>query len=173
MMIDRDEFLKSYNIEQEDFEAADMPWEELAAIYEDYQAMEGKLRNIGKDFVYDYLYDIERAGIHSYRYRTKDPGHLLEKIIRKRVEHFERFKDINRTNYHKYVTDLIGIRVFSCTVRTGSISITILPVCLRMTPGFMYGTGSRILTGIPGIIILQSGPRSTGVTGIPGYTMRT
>lgn len=41
MMIDRDEFLKSYNIEQEDFEAADMPWEELAAIYEDYQAMEG------------------------------------------------------------------------------------------------------------------------------------
>ena len=38
MMIDRDEFLKSYNIEQEDFEAADMPWEELAAIYEDYQA---------------------------------------------------------------------------------------------------------------------------------------
>ena len=59
MMIDRDEFLKSYNIEQEDFEAADMPWEELAAIYEDYQAMEGKLRNIGKDFVYDYLYDIE------------------------------------------------------------------------------------------------------------------
>ena len=53
MMIDRDEFLKSYNIEQEDFEAADMPWEELAAIYEDYQAMEGKLRNIGKDFVYD------------------------------------------------------------------------------------------------------------------------
>ena len=112
MMIDRDEFLKSYNIEQEDFEAADMPWEELAAIYEDYQAMEGKLRNIGKDFVYDYLYDIERAGIHSYRYRTKDPGHLLEKVIRKRVEHFERFKDINRTNYHKYVTDLIGIRVF-------------------------------------------------------------
>lgn len=79
MMIDRDEFLKSYNIEQEDFEAADMSWEELAAIYEDYQAMEGKLRNIGKDFVYDYLYDIERAGIHSYRYRTKDPGHLLEK----------------------------------------------------------------------------------------------
>ena len=63
MMIDRDEFLKSYNIEQEDFEAADMPWEELAAIYEDYQAMEGKLRNIGKDFVYDYLYDIEPESI--------------------------------------------------------------------------------------------------------------
>ena len=48
------------------------------------------------------------------------------------------FKDINRTNYHKYVTDLIGIRVF--LYREDWIhSITILPVCLRMTPGFMYG----------------------------------
>lgn len=111
-MIDRETFLKNYNIEQEDFDAAAMDWEELAAIYEDYQEMEGKLRNIGKDFVYDYLYDIEKAGIHSYRYRTKDPGHLLEKIIRKRIEHFERFKDINRSNYYKYTTDLIGIRVF-------------------------------------------------------------
>lgn len=111
-MIDRDEFLKNYNIEQEDFEAADIPWEELAAIYQDYQTIEGKLRSIGKDFVYDYLYDIEKAGIHSYRYRTKDPGHLLEKIIRKRNEHTERFEHIDRSNYHKYMTDLIGIRVF-------------------------------------------------------------
>lgn len=112
MTIDRDSLLKKYNIELEDFQAAGMPWEELAAIYEDYQANEGKLRNIGKDFVYDYLYDIEKAGIHSYRYRTKDPGHLLEKIIRKRNEQFDRFETINRDNYYKYVTDLIGIRVF-------------------------------------------------------------
>lgn len=111
-MIDKDEFLKNYNIEQEDFEAADMPWEELASIYQDYQTIEGKLRGIGKDFVYDYLYDIEKAGIHSYRYRTKDPGHLLEKIIRKRNEHTERFEHLDRSNYHKYMTDLIGIRVF-------------------------------------------------------------
>ena len=67
---------------------------------------------IGKDFVNDYLYDIERAGIHSYRYRTKNPGHLLEKIIRKRKEDPEKFKDLNRNNYYKYMTDLIGIRVF-------------------------------------------------------------
>ena len=100
MTIDRDSFLKKYNIELEDFQAAGMPWEELAAIYEDYQANEGKLRNIGKDFVYDYLYDIEKAGIHSYRYRTKDPGHLLEKIIRKRNEQFDRFETINRDNYY-------------------------------------------------------------------------
>ena len=99
-MIDKEKFLTSYNIEPEELKADGLDWEELAAIYDDYLSVEGKLRSIGKDFVYDYLYDIERAGIHSYRYRTKDPGHLIEKIIRKRNEHFERFEDINRSNYH-------------------------------------------------------------------------
>ena len=80
-MIDKENFLTSYNIEPEELKAAGLEWEELAAIYDDYLSVEGKLRSIGKDFVYDYLYDIERAGIHSYRYRTKDPGHLIEKII--------------------------------------------------------------------------------------------
>ena len=42
----------------------------------------------------------------------KSPGHLLEKIIRKRKEDPEKFKDLNRNNYYKYMTDLIGIRVF-------------------------------------------------------------
>jgi hypothetical protein len=32
MTIDRDSFLKKYNIELEDFQAAGMPWEELAAM---------------------------------------------------------------------------------------------------------------------------------------------
>lgn len=112
MTIDRDGFLKNYNIELKDLQTAGLPWGELAAIYDDYEANEGRLRSIGKDFVYDYLYDMEKAGIHSYRYRTKDPGHLLEKIIRKRNEQFDRFEAINRENYYKYVTDLIGIRVF-------------------------------------------------------------
>ena len=111
-MFERDAFLRAYNIDEADFKAANIPWEELAAIYDDYLSIEGKLRGIGKEFVNDYLYDIERAGIHSYRYRTKSPGHLLEKIIRKRSEHPGRFDHIDRTNYHKYITDLIGIRVF-------------------------------------------------------------
>lgn len=111
-MFERNAFLRAYNIDEADFKAANVPWEELAAIYDDYLSIEGKLRGIGKEFVNDYLYDIERAGIHSYRYRTKSPGHLLEKIIRKRSEHPGRFDHIDRTNYYKYITDLIGIRVF-------------------------------------------------------------
>lgn len=111
-MLNRELFLKEYNIRYEDLESAAIRWEELMAIYDDYARTERQLRGIGRDFVDEYLYDTEKAGIHSYRYRTKDPGHLIEKIIRKRKEHPQRFQNINRTNYWKYVTDLIGIRVF-------------------------------------------------------------
>ena len=82
-MQDKNTFLKEYNIEEKEFEEAHIAWEEIEKIYENYTQMEEKLRSIGKDFVDEYLYDIERAGIHSYRYRIKEPGHLIEKIIRK------------------------------------------------------------------------------------------
>lgn len=110
--MERDLFLRKYRIEQEDFDAAGVSWEELIAIADHYATIEGKLREIGKDFVDKYLYDIEKAGIHSYRYRTKAPGHLLEKIIRKKKEQPEKFAQLGVDNYWKYVTDLIGIRVF-------------------------------------------------------------
>ncbi|MFR5601981.1 MAG: GTP pyrophosphokinase [Lachnospiraceae bacterium] len=111
-MIDRETFLRKYNLVAEDLELAGMAWEELEAIHEDYLKREELLREIGREFVNDYLYDIEKVGIHSYRYRTKDPSHLLEKIIRKRQEQYDRFQHIDRTNYYKYTTDLVGIRVF-------------------------------------------------------------
>lgn len=111
-MFSRETFFEKYNMDYEDFESAGLTWEELQVIHDNYRGLERKLRGIGKDFVDEYLYDIEKAGIHSYRYRTKEPGHLIEKIIRKRNEHPEKFEKINSTNYCKYVTDLIGIRVF-------------------------------------------------------------
>ena len=111
-MLEKNEFLKRYNISEKEFQSADISWDELEAIYEDYQSLEKKLRKLGKDFVDEYLYDIEKAGIHSYRYRIKEPAHLIEKIIRKRQENFPKFSKLDRTNYYKYFTDLIGIRVF-------------------------------------------------------------
>jgi len=105
-------FLANYNLTESDLTAASISWEELALIKEEYLKIEETLRELGKIFIDDYLYDIETAGIHSYRYRTKDPEHLLEKIIRKRKENPEKFAHLDHTNYYKYVTDLIGIRVF-------------------------------------------------------------
>ena len=112
--------------------AARISWEELTEIYEDYMSKTKLFRHLGKEFVDEYIYDIERAGIHSYRYRTKNPMHLLEKIIRKRKENYAKFEHINKSNYHKYITDLIGIRVSSFTGRTGSIFISSSLRCLKM-----------------------------------------
>ena len=109
--VERTQFLSKYNIDEQDLQAANISCEELMAIAEVYAEMEGLLHDIGKDFIDEYLYEIETAGIHSYRYRTKSPAHLLEKIIRKRKENPEKFADLDHTNFHKYMTDLIGIRV--------------------------------------------------------------
>ena len=110
--MDKNTFFTEFNISQEDLDQTGLTWEELAQIGTDYSAIEHDLREIGKSFIDEYLYDIETAGIHSYRYRTKEVGHLMEKVVRKKKENPEKFSRLDHTNYHKYVTDLIGIRVF-------------------------------------------------------------
>ena len=89
--MDRHTFLTEYNISEEDLLAAEVSWEELALIAAEYQKLEETMRELGKSFIDEYLYDIEKAGIHSYRYRTKDVWHLLEKVIRKKKENPEKF----------------------------------------------------------------------------------
>ena len=110
--MDKLEFLETYHLQEEELRQANITWEELALVAEEYGKIEHTLRDIGKDFIDDYLYDIETAGIHSYRYRTKELEHVLEKIVRKRREDPVKFSHMDHTNYHKYITDLIGIRVF-------------------------------------------------------------
>lgn len=89
-----------------------MDKKELLLIKEEYKKIDKTLHDISKDFIDEYLYDIDKAGIHSYRYRTKDADHLLEKIERKQSENPEKFRGLDHTNYYKFITDLIGIRVF-------------------------------------------------------------
>ena len=104
-MTDQRTFLEMYNINQEAFEKSAISWYELEKIYDHYMEIEPKLKVIGKEFVDQYLYDTERIGIHSYRYRAKDQGHLIEKIIRKRIHNFEKYKNINSDNYYKFITE--------------------------------------------------------------------
>ena len=110
--MEREQFLSEYNIDERTLAEANISWEELALIRDEYEKIEVLMHDLGKDFIDDYLYDIDKAGIHSYRYRTKDVDHLLEKVIRKRRENPEKFKHLDHTYYYKYMTDLIGIRVF-------------------------------------------------------------
>lgn len=110
--MEKELFLSKYRIQEDDLQKANVTWEELQMIAEKYEAMDGLFHDLGKEFIDEYLYDIEKAGIHSYRYRTKSTGHLLEKIIRKKKESPEKFEKLDHTNFCKFVTDLIGIRVF-------------------------------------------------------------
>ena len=110
--MDRDAFKAEFDIHDADLVEAGITWDELQLIESEYRNMEKQLRDIGKSFIDEYLYDIETAGIHSYRYRTKGSAQLLEKVIRKRRENPEKFAQLDHTNYYKFVTDLIGIRVF-------------------------------------------------------------
>ena len=110
--MDKNKFLAEYKLDEDDLLAANITWDELTLIEAEYRKIENLLRDIGKSFIDEYLYDIETAGIHSYRYRTKGVEQLLEKVIRKKKENPEKFAPLDHTNYYKFVTDLIGIRVF-------------------------------------------------------------
>ena len=110
--MDKSTFLTEYGFSEDDLKQAKISWEELLKIEWEYSMLESTMRELGKSFIDEYLYDIETAGIHSYRYRTKDAEHLLEKIIRKRKENPEKFAGLDHTNFYKYMTYLIGIRVF-------------------------------------------------------------
>ena len=110
--MDKHTFLTEYSISEADLIVANITWEELSLIEQEYRKLEKTMRELGKSFIDEYLYDIEKAGIHSYRYRTKDAWHLLEKVIRKKKENPEKFGQLDHTNFYKYITDLIGIRVF-------------------------------------------------------------
>lgn len=110
--MDKRAFLAEFDLSDADLLEANITWEELLRIEEAYQSIEQDLREIGKSFIDEYLYDIDTAGIHSYRYRTKGVAQLLEKVIRKRREDPVKFAALDHTNFHKFVTDLVGIRVF-------------------------------------------------------------
>lgn len=110
--MDKITFQTKYNIQDWNLAEVGLTWEELLLIGAEYQKIEPKLREIGKSFIDEYLYDIEKAGIHSYRYRTKQLENVMEKAVRKKRENPEKFGSLDHTNFHKFATDLIGIRVF-------------------------------------------------------------
>ena len=67
--MDKDAFFAEYKISEDDLIEANITWDELSRIEEKYCGIEQSLRDIGKSFIDEYLYDIEKAGIHSYRYQ--------------------------------------------------------------------------------------------------------
>ncbi len=116
-MITKEEFLRKYNISEALFQSAEISWEALCVIYEDFKGKVSRYEGILDNFVQNYLKNInkdkkenEKVRIHSIRSRVKDPEHLIEKIIRRKQDNQNKYKMLDATNYEKFITDLIGIR---------------------------------------------------------------
>ena len=110
-LIEKEKFLVKYGISEEQFLAADISWEDLKEIYEDYSIRREACRKVGKDFERDFFENPRKDwGLHSVYWRIKDPEHLIAKIIRKRRTNYKKYKNIRKDNYWKIVTDLIGFR---------------------------------------------------------------
>lgn len=116
-------FLETNRISSDDFQKADIAWETLEAIGEDYQKQQSGLRKAA-ELIAGLMQSFE--GVHSVRWRLKDVSHLLEKIVRKRAAGSEKYSDISVENYFDKVTDLLGVRALhlfkdDCFTIDGSI----------------------------------------------------
>ncbi len=102
-----EKFLFENRISDEQWSESGVKWDDLELIGEDYEneiphleATAALLANIVQRF----------GSVHSVRWRVKNKDHLLAKIVRKRAEGNERYKNISVENYGEIITDLIGLR---------------------------------------------------------------
>ena len=102
----KQEFLERYHISEQAFDKTGLGWEELIDIYADYCKKQSELEPI-LNMVADILRKDEK--VHSIKQRLKNPEHLIEKIIRKKIK--DPSRSITIENYSEQITDLLGIRV--------------------------------------------------------------
>ncbi|TFH05307.1 MAG: hypothetical protein E4H09_02215 [Spirochaetales bacterium] len=103
--MDKTDLLHKYGISEDRFRESGVEWDDLRSIEEDYAAIRSGLESVGR-YVVDAL--LKCPKVHSIKYRLKDAEHLVEKIIRKRLENPQRI--ITPDNYREQITDLVGIR---------------------------------------------------------------
>jgi len=112
--LDKAAFLSAFNFTNDDFERSRLDWAILLAIYADYLPRQRDLLTAGNTIA-----EILRPlpWVHSVKLRTKDPGKLIAKIIRKQLDHIENpgqqpspYADCTPETYRSRITDLVGIR---------------------------------------------------------------
>jgi len=104
-MIGQSDFLDKYRIDREKFLACGLDWDELSKIAIDYDRFRPHVEPTAK-YIADCLRQVD--AVHSFSIRLKEPEHLIEKIIRKKLE--DSSLDFSVENYRTNITDLIGIR---------------------------------------------------------------
>jgi len=99
-------FFSKYHINPLSFDQSGLKWEILKSISEDYSRDKAVLTKTAKQIV-DHL--MQSDYVHSINYRIKKDEHLIEKIIRKKIQNQDRNFDL--AHYRNEITDLIGVRV--------------------------------------------------------------
>ncbi|WP_118880887.1 hypothetical protein [Aeromonas hydrophila] len=109
--LDLPTFLDRNRITQDDFTKSNIDWELLKTIGLEHWSL-FDARKESAEFFAKVIQGCKK--VHSVRWRVKDPEHLMEKIVRKRIPDSKNFNkdylDISIENYHEIVTDLVGIR---------------------------------------------------------------
>lgn len=111
MSLNKVEFLKEYNIEENYLIENKIEWSDLEAIYMDYSKYR-KSYETQADLIANILRGHRK--VHSVKTRVKDELHLIEKVIRKTEDRRKKYgKEFNFTveSYKEEITDLVGIRV--------------------------------------------------------------
>ena len=114
-MISFEDFKRKYRLRDEHFKAAGVSWDELVEIYKDYEKQKLVLEQSLDTFLSEYFSPsvIRNQGlmVHSIGSRIKEPEHLIEKIVRKKNENALKYEKCDVTNYLKFITDTVGIRI--------------------------------------------------------------
>lgn len=110
-VLDLNRLKQDLNLSDETIRGSGFPEDELQKIYEDYIDRMERLEQLKNQFVSEYIVSAKDLHFHSYSGRVKDPYHMIEKLIRKRSTNYKKYKDVEPSNYYKYLTDLIGCRI--------------------------------------------------------------
>ncbi|SFB89694.1 ppGpp synthetase catalytic domain-containing protein (RelA/SpoT-type nucleotidyltranferase) [Marinospirillum celere] len=103
-----EEFLSRNRISQDDWEKAEITFDELLKIDADYSSKVTHL-NESAEFLAKVLQKCDQ--VHSVRWRVKEPEHVLEKIVRKKASNSPKYIDVSVDNYAELITDLVGVRI--------------------------------------------------------------
>ncbi|MDB5273114.1 MAG: RelA/SpoT domain protein [Chitinophagaceae bacterium] len=104
-MITQKDFFHKYNISELEFRSTGLKWKDLEKIHTDFEDRRKQYEPTAKDIAERLL---QAKKVHSVRYRVKESEHVVEKIIRKKIEDPD--KSYTLQNYFSKLTDIIGVR---------------------------------------------------------------
>jgi putative GTP pyrophosphokinase len=110
VLLPQKDFLAKYDIDLKQFTSTKIKWRDLVDIFNDFIKIKDDLDHTGQSVVKIlFTSEAKDSGIHSVKYRVKDPHGLIEKIIRRKIENPTK-RDLTVINYRQEITDLIGVR---------------------------------------------------------------